>query len=492
MAAPVDNTATLKSLVSVANSKIEPKILTDRNFKVLSIKPLRSTTSPHNTVASVQVDLAGDSPIAIVSSDRYSRRLVEFTRIDLKDIANFRAIPKNEKGQYIGEITDAASVIDLLNAAIEEDELVLIKTADATVVKAAEDSLGYVGAITFAGANAEEPTTEDPRHSLTGLDVSFNNTDSSLQLTAPDFNPAEGSRLVFTIEQVQAVGPFNEVEGAVNYYTTLSEIQQIVTDPLLEVLATTPKTGNTYSLSGQPVNRILRNIVINSLEDYVHYLVAYLVDSEGVVYEHQTVNMNEVLNSENRNSVPVYRKAMLDGSWLLSIKTAELPVGFDQTIQYTARYISDLVFSQSGEFTKVGDEYQVTYPKGTFVGSRIWIGSYGETDDTPIVTHYTSDIGIVDLPAEVAPPAELNTILIDGPSTVTVNGTAQFVILTSPDDAPIPETLVWSSLHGVSISENGLYVAGAEPVVDTITATVTLASGGTLTADHTLTVTSAE
>ena len=147
MVAPVDNTATLKSLVSVANSKIEPKILTDRNFKLLSIKPLRSTTSPHNTVASVQVDLAGDSPIAIVSSDRYSRRLVEFTRIDLKDIANFRAIPKNEKGQYIGEITDAASVLTLLNAAIEEDELVLIKTADATVVKAAEDSLGYVGAI---------------------------------------------------------------------------------------------------------------------------------------------------------------------------------------------------------------------------------------------------------------------------------------------------------------------------------------------------------
>ena len=124
MAAPVDNTATLKSLVSVANSKIEPKILTDRNFEVLSIKPLRSTTSPHNTVASVQVDLAGDSPIAIVSSDRYSRRLVEFTRIDLKDIADFRAIPKNEKGQYIGEIPDATSVITLLNAAIGANELV--------------------------------------------------------------------------------------------------------------------------------------------------------------------------------------------------------------------------------------------------------------------------------------------------------------------------------------------------------------------------------
>lgn len=162
MAAPVDNTATLKSLVSVANSKIEPKILTDHNYKVLSIKPLRSTTSPHNTVATVQVDLAGDSPIAIVSSDRYSRRLVEFTRIDLKDIADFRVIPKNAKGQYIGEITDVASAISLLNASILEDEITLIKTADATVVKAVDTSLGYIGAVTFAGASEETEEPDEP------------------------------------------------------------------------------------------------------------------------------------------------------------------------------------------------------------------------------------------------------------------------------------------------------------------------------------------
>lgn len=161
MAAPVDNTATLKSLVSIANSKIEPKILTDRNYKVQSIKPLRSTTSPHNSVATVLIDLAADSPIAIVSSDRYSRRLVEFTRIDLADIAKFRAIPKNAKGQFIGTVTDVASAITLLDANIGTDELVLIKTANATVVKAADDSLGYIGAITFAGV-AEEPEVEPP------------------------------------------------------------------------------------------------------------------------------------------------------------------------------------------------------------------------------------------------------------------------------------------------------------------------------------------
>ena len=153
MAAPVDTTATLKSLVSVANSKIEPKILTDRNYEVLSIKPLRSTTSPHNTVAQIQIDLAADSPIAIVSSDRYSRRQVEFTRIELKDVAKFREIEMNDKGQFVGAISDVQSAIDLLKIKALPTELTLIITPDATVVKAVEDSLGFVGAITFAGAS---------------------------------------------------------------------------------------------------------------------------------------------------------------------------------------------------------------------------------------------------------------------------------------------------------------------------------------------------
>lgn len=205
MAAPVDNTATLKSLVSVANSKIEPKILTDHNYKVLSIKPLRSTTSPHNTVASVQVDLAGDSPIAIVSSDRYSRRLVEFTRIDLKDIANFRAIPKNKKGQYIGEITDAASVITLLNAAIEEDELVLITTADATVVKAAEDSLGYIGSLTFATTTTIGG--EDPTPELLSLNVTA--LGDSLILTETNPTP-------HVSEDLSYVGAYSEEAGTLD------------------------------------------------------------------------------------------------------------------------------------------------------------------------------------------------------------------------------------------------------------------------------------
>ncbi len=162
MVATADNSATLKALVSVANSKIEPKLVDDKNFTVLSVKPLRSTTSKHNTVADIRIDLSSDSPIAIVASDRYSHRRVEFTRIDLRDIAEFRGIEKNAKGQYVGDITDVASAIALLDAAILEEELVLVKTATATVVKAVEGSLGYIGAITFAGVSqTEEPGEEE-------------------------------------------------------------------------------------------------------------------------------------------------------------------------------------------------------------------------------------------------------------------------------------------------------------------------------------------
>ena len=162
MVATADNSATLKALVSVANSKIEPKLIDDKNFTVLSIKPLRSTTSKHNTVADIRIDLSSDSPLAIVATDRYSHRRVEFTRIDLKDIAAFRGIEKNAKGQYVGDITDAASAISLLNASILEDEITLIKTADATVVKAVDTSLGYIGAVTFAGASEETEEPDEP------------------------------------------------------------------------------------------------------------------------------------------------------------------------------------------------------------------------------------------------------------------------------------------------------------------------------------------
>lgn len=146
----------LDSVVSIANASIRPKILTPKNFEVISVQPFKESTSTHNTLVTVKIDLGAATPlIALPESDRYAKRDVKVTRIDLADIAEFRGIEKNAKGQYVGDIIDAASAISILNASILEDEITLIKTADATVVKAVDSSLGYVGAVTFAGVHEE-------------------------------------------------------------------------------------------------------------------------------------------------------------------------------------------------------------------------------------------------------------------------------------------------------------------------------------------------
>lgn len=156
------NPTSLASLVSIVNSKVEPKLLTDDNFEILSIKPLTLTTSKHNTVAEIRVDLGANLPTKVLTAnDRYSLRTVEFTRIDLKDIAKFRNLTVNEKGQYVADVTDLAGVIELLGANIAEDELTLIPLSNAFIVKAAPDSLGYVGSLSFAGT-ADEVEETDP------------------------------------------------------------------------------------------------------------------------------------------------------------------------------------------------------------------------------------------------------------------------------------------------------------------------------------------
>lgn len=157
------NPTSLASLVSIVNSKVEPKLLTDDNFEILSIKPLTLTTSKHNTVAEIRVDLGANLPTKVLTAnDRYSLRTVEFTRIDLKDIAKFRNLTVNAKGQYVADVTDLAGVIELLGANIAEDELTLIPLSDAFIVKAAPDSLGYVGSLSFAGTADEEGEETDP------------------------------------------------------------------------------------------------------------------------------------------------------------------------------------------------------------------------------------------------------------------------------------------------------------------------------------------
>lgn len=192
---------TVASLVSLTNSKIESKILTEDNYEVLSVEPLRLTTTQHNTVVKIRVDLAARTPnLAIPASDRFSVRTVELTRIDLKDIAAFRGIEKNTLGQYVATASVDA-IISLLGANIQPEEVELIKIRDGVhLFRAKPDSLGYIGGLTIVG---EADETEEGEAGA-GENENNNNPQPKPQVSA------------LTIQ-----GP-NEVEvDSVNTYTVV-------------------------------------------------------------------------------------------------------------------------------------------------------------------------------------------------------------------------------------------------------------------------------
>ena len=156
----VNTPTTLGSLVKIVNSKVDPKILQVDNYEVISIEPINSSITEHNTEAKIRVDLAKRNPTGImVETDRYSTRVVRFTRIELKDIAAYRAIPKNLKGQYEVAVTDVASAITALGANIDPTEVDLVTVGDSKVLRAKPTSMGYVGNITFVAPAVVAPTT---------------------------------------------------------------------------------------------------------------------------------------------------------------------------------------------------------------------------------------------------------------------------------------------------------------------------------------------
>lgn len=153
---PVTISPTLESIVSVANAKLEPKILTEENFEVLSVKPLKLSTTTHNTQVTVKIDLGAMHPlIAIPESDRYTVRNVSLTRINLADVAAFRNIPVNEKGQYIIEAGDVTELATALNANFDDTDIEMIDVSEddgLAIFRAKPNSLGWIGRIGVAKA----------------------------------------------------------------------------------------------------------------------------------------------------------------------------------------------------------------------------------------------------------------------------------------------------------------------------------------------------
>lgn len=215
---PVTISPALESIVSVANAKVESKILTDENFEVLSVQPFRESTSTHNTLVTVKIDLGVSHPlIAIPESDRFTKRTVKLTRINLADVAKFRNIPVNEKGQYIIDAGDVTELATALGANFDDTDVEIVDVSEddgLAIFRAKPDSLGWIGRIGVA----ESVTPPPDATAVTIVQPTTIETidgDATVQLTFTT-TPTEANTDGVAIWSITSVSPFatiNESTG---------------------------------------------------------------------------------------------------------------------------------------------------------------------------------------------------------------------------------------------------------------------------------------
>ncbi len=200
---PDSNNPILDSIVSIANSGIKPKLLTATNFEVLSVEPFKESTSGHNTLVTVKIDLGAASPlIAMTEADRYAKRSVKLTRIDLLDVVKFREIETNELGQYLIEAETIADVIEALDFAAnpnELEEIVVDEENGISIIRAVPNSLGYKGQFTISKAGPGLPNVAGLN--ITNVNLPTQGGDGEVQLTYTTVpNPANtGGIAVWTV-----------------------------------------------------------------------------------------------------------------------------------------------------------------------------------------------------------------------------------------------------------------------------------------------------
>lgn len=157
-----NSTNAVAAVTALANAPIIRKLLRlpdqagKTNFEVLAVRAIPElATNGHNCEVSIRVDLAfGMAGLPINEKERFSVRKETVRRIDLKDIAEFKKLEKNDKNQYLGTVSDVASVATLLGANIGEDDITISQVKDVKLVRAKATSLGYIGAFTVAAGGA--------------------------------------------------------------------------------------------------------------------------------------------------------------------------------------------------------------------------------------------------------------------------------------------------------------------------------------------------
>ena len=489
------NPTSLASLVSIVNSKVEPKLLTDDNFEILSIKPLTLTTSKHNTVAEIRVDLGANLPTKVLTAnDRYSLRAVEFTRIDLKDIAKFRNLTVNEKGQCVADVTDLAGVIELLGANIAEDELTFITLSDAFIVKAAPDSLGYIGSLTFAAAattgDGEDPTPVLPRLNVTALGDSLILTETnpaphvSEDLTYVSTYSEEARTLDITIDGIWDENAIGERVSVPVVFGDLAFANQITT------IAAENPTQLAIEMNGQrlPAAAFSQFFTMSNDGRYTtaldlsHELDRYEITLSLDGFETTTTTVINIIR--NYEAIP-HTDKLLQSATIRPIETVGGDVGdvftvvcdFDQLNKLTLNHTWAIAPAEYFELVESNiTEFDMT-AKYRVVNAL--------PSDTPVTvtntfnTTYTADLSFTALAAGTPRSFKIGGI----PETVSVNDKVYFERIYIPSVLKDGATEVWTGTPEENVfflQENGSFWDATVAGEVTLTAVTTLADGTTL------------
>lgn len=322
------------ALTKIVNASIHRKILTEDNFEVVDIR--HDTTTPRgNTSAVILVDLSINSPRAPIGvDDRYSRRSIIYSRIDLRDIAEFRKLPKDKNGSYVVSGLTASDIISSLNANIEEDELVIRVTGTSANVAAHSRSLGYIGSISVSTESAvEEDGDKEPEAPTEPTPV---------QVTAVKVNGA--------VEQIV------KTESLITYTVTPADAE--VTDVKYASANGTITADGKYTPEQVGIDTI--TVTVNGVEGKLTVNVGYtpvtdiLIDAPKslTVGEKGTVTIMVVPDDVSPDSVPqfsaTYGTITRDGEY-----TAPATAGTDTvtvTIESITRTVTiDIVEAPVGE-----------------------------------------------------------------------------------------------------------------------------------------------
>lgn len=148
-----DRPTQVDDIVAVANAGRVRRLLTDTNFRVLSVEPYRDAKGQFNAIAQVEVDLYPDTLITIPDSKRYDVRRVPFCRVDIRKALKDAELEFDELGRLkVGSVADVNGFIETLGEVVSVDpEEVLFTAVSETLaaIRFKSDSLGYTGQVTL-------------------------------------------------------------------------------------------------------------------------------------------------------------------------------------------------------------------------------------------------------------------------------------------------------------------------------------------------------